>query len=624
MAESSLALNGSQKEAVNFSGRRLLVVAGPGTGKTRTLTSRIAFLIEKRGVDPRSIVALTFTNRAADEMGARLTDSLGRARSESIFIGTFHALGFEILRREWRSLGFGRSPVIYDEDDKRDLVAQLFARTGQRALRSTVESAIESLAPIGGDAVDRSLAQLYEEAKRAESAVDFDDLVALPLDLLRRDREGRAFYQARWRHLFVDEYQDVNADQVALIKLLEAEAESFMAIGDPDQAIYSFRGSDVKHFDRFTEDFPESRVLHLRDNYRSTVTIVNASDQIIGRNRRSAACAPPSRPHNAQGLRVQIDSVPSDKAEARLVVRTIENLVGGVGRFGLDDVRSEEECDDEYGFSDIAVLYRLNAQAATLCAALDEAGIPYQRVGTGRKRADRLERAILALARLSLRGASLDEEGAARRRIGALKVDVEEVAAAFRSRIAKEKTRRIPHAAPLLHAAGKVLAAALPARTEELVALSGRLVERAALSDASRLDFLPAAPLVNSEDPWAARAEKITLSTIHAAKGLEFPVVFVTGLEEGLIPFVGDDEPDRAAALEEERRLLYVGMTRAKNRLHLTAARRRFLFGQNLAAARSPYLSEISDDLVRFVRARRGQRKENPPESGSSQMGLFD
>ncbi len=620
MPESSLALNDSQKDAVHFAGRRLLVVAGPGTGKTRTLTSRIAFLIENRGVDPESILALTFTNRAADEMGARLTETLGPTRANPIFIGTFHALGFEIVRKEWPSLGFRQPPVIYDEDDKRDLVSHLLAETGRGTLRSTIETALASIAD---RSADRSIAPLYREAKISESALDFDDLITLPVELLGHDPERLASYKARWRHIFVDEYQDVNADQVALIKLLEGQAESFMAIGDPDQAIYSFRGSDVKHFARFAEDFPESRVLHLRDNYRSTVTIIEASDQIIRRNQRLAACAPRSRPHNIKGLRLQIDSLPSDRAESGFVMRTIENLVGGVGRFGLDDVRCEEECDDEYGFSDIAVLYRLNAQASPLCAALDEAGIPYQRVGTGRKRTDRLERAILALARLAGLAGPVEEAGASCRTLGSLKIDMGEIVSSFRSRIAEEKPRQVPRSAHLVHAAGEVLAASLPSKADELRSLSRRLVERAALSDASRLDFVPAAALVNSEDPWVARSEKITLSTIHAAKGLEFPVVFITGLEEGLIPFIGDDEPDRAAALEEERRLLYVGMTRAKNRLHLTSARRRFLFGRTLEGGPSPFVREISDDLVRFVRAGPGRKKKNSSGSGDSQMGLF-
>lgn len=634
MCGSSVVLNDSQKEAVHFSERRLLVVAGPGTGKTRTLTSRIAFLVNQAGAEAESILALTFTNRAADEMRTRLTELLGAPRAGALFIGTFHALGFEILRREWASFGFRRPPFIYDEEDRRMLIARLLAEAGQKAVRSTIGAVLSlvdrdrSQSPVRetGDDIDYGpIARAYVDTKRAESAVDFGDLIALPLDLFDREPERLSAYRARWHHLFVDEYQDVNAAQVELITKLEEGSESFMAIGDPDQAIYSFRGSDVKHFVRFAEDFPGSTVLHLRDNYRSTATILEASGQIIRFNRRFATDAPRSRSHNRKGLRLHMESLPSDRAESRYVVRTIENLVGGVGRFGIDDVRhGAEEDDEEYGFSDIAVLYRLNAQAAQLCAALDESGIPYQRVGSRSGGGDPLERGILALARLAEGSDRAEGIDASFRRLESIKVAADPVVSSLRRTLSGDDPGTGPPVVRLLHAAGEILAAALPAEADALRRLSRLLARRALDSAASRLDFISAAALVISEDPWAARCEKITLSTIHAAKGLEFPVVFITGLEEGLIPYIRKDEPDRAAALEEERRLVYVGMTRAKHRLHLTSARHRFLFGQGAATVPSPYLREISDDLVRFVRTRSRREKGKPSKGDGAQMGLFE
>lgn len=605
MCDPAIILNDSQEEAVRFSGRRLLVKAGPGTGKTRTLTSRIAHLVKERDVDPASIAALTFTNRAAAEMRSRLTALLGRRSADPIFIGTFHALGFEIVRKESELLGFDRPPQIYDEEDRRLLLAELRKRTDPDAI-----------------------GPLYEEAKKAECAVDYDDLIALPTGLFTGFPERLAACRERWRHIFIDEYQDVNDSQVALIKLIEEEAESFMAIGDPDQAIYSFRGSDPAHFEHFDEDFPGCTTLQLRDNYRSTVTILDASGQIIEPNRQHGSDHARSRPHNTQGLRIHIQNLPSDRTEARFIVRTIEKLVGGVGRFGIDDVTDFEDVEgEEYGFSDIAVLYRLNAQASLLCDALDEAGIPYQRVGAGKRRTDPVRRGILALARLSDPCKERPGRGAAIRTLHQLQVDAD--------RAADDVARRFENAshpgqsaeARLILASGNALAEIFPERADETATTARLLAERVCETASSPAGHLDAAALADREDPWSARAEKVTLSTIHAAKGLEFPVVCITGLEEGLIPYLRDDEADRTAALAEERRLLYVGMTRARERLHLTAARRRFLFGRAAENAPSPFLREIADDLVRFVRSqpkkRKKDRKKDTAGDGETQMGLF-
>ncbi len=639
MSPPSIALNDSQKEAVRFAGQRLLVKAGPGTGKTRTLTSRIGYLVGEKKVDPASILALTFTNRAADEMGTRLTELLGPGTAKPIFIGTFHGLGFEILRREWSSIGFTRPPFIYDEEDKRILISHLLRDSGERALHTTVKSVLAMIDQDrlrqpdpdreGQDSLD-PIGRLYNRTKQAENAVDFGDLIALPLDLFGRDPARLAAFRTRWRHIFIDEYQDVNAAQVALIKLLAEGAESFMAIGDPDQAIYSFRGSDAAHFNRFGEDFPGSTVLHLRDNYRSSVTIIEASDQIIGSREGSTRPAPRVRSHEQRGLRLRIQSLPTDRAETRFVVRTIESLVGGLGRYGLEDRSTSwqekgdtREQEEVFGFSDIAVLYRLNAQAPPLCAALDEAGIPFQRVGTGTKGADPLERGILALARLADRTDKADQSCASCRTLESLGIDVDRAVSSVRRGLANGAGDRSARTVPLLRAVAGYLATILPAKNAEFRSRLGPLEQKALEIAASGLDFLDVAALKNSEDPWAARSEKITLSTIHAAKGLEFPVVFITGLEEGLIPYVREDEAESVAALEEERRLFYVGMTRAKSRLHLTSARRRFLFGQTVEAAPSPYVHEISDDLVRFVRAKPGARKKKSSQGGESQMGLF-
>jgi len=691
-------LNASQRRAVDHAGGPLLVVAGPGTGKTRTLTHRIAHLVRSGRCAPGEILALTFTDRAAEEMRARLASLLDPGDAEGPFIGTFHALGLDIIGSDWGLLGFSAAPVLYDEQDREALLREVIrdARFHSGGDNRRVLARLAIKGPRRGRRTPESDPQLvevldlYRQRKKIESAVDFDDLITLPLQLLTDNAERLHSYQDRWRHIFIDEYQDVDAVQIELVKSLAGRCASLMAIGDPDQAIYSFRGADVEHFLSFPRDFPGTTVIHLDENFRSTVTIVTASAELITCNRKRMTDLPRSRPRGGRGLRLEVQTLSSDRAEAIFIARRTAQLVGGLGCYGLEDERGgrggspadplepvalgdesegisqqqdREREQEEFSFGDIAVLYRLNALAPRLCEAFEHAGIPYQRVGTERDRTSVAARALLALSRLAalelsrrveIGDGEVTESGsgietswpsAPRRTLKELGVEPDEVvhALSLRLRRAGEGTfeqrppvtaplfesssyleAAVPGAAALLVEAGRVLAAALPRSATDLKRAAGELADEAARTAPRSLDQLNTLVLSRHEDPFVARCERVTLSTLHASKGLEFPVVFIAGAEEGIIPYIRDDEEDPAAALEEERRLLYVGMTRAKMRLVISSAGRRFLFGEERRPCPSPLLAPVSEDLLDLVEkaahkpSTRRRGKEAP-----GQLGLF-
>ena len=623
-------LNPEQARAVSHPKGPLLVVAGPGTGKTRTLTRRIAHLIREEGVDPASMTAITFTHRAALEMKERLETLLSRDETTRLFVGTFHALGLSVIENEAELLGFGARPVLYDEQDRNALLAEVLREITPRSglvpvvqILAAMEDCIQRGVPVEG--LDRGydladVAERYRAKKREENALDYDDLLVLPLTLFREHPDALDRLRARCRHLFVDEYQDVNGLQVEWIRCLGPDAESVMAIGDPDQAIYSFRGSDVKNFHAFSEICPGTEVIRLKSNYRSSATIVNASDQLIRGNRQRLEKHETAEAHGAQGLRIDLNAFPSEQAEAVFVSRSIERLAGGLGRYGLESDVDPEDDRDDYGFGDMAVLYRLNAQARAIEDTLNRAGIPFQRVGAG-KETDLYERMVIASARLAV-------NPSCRASWRLLKC--------FREKAQREKRKREKSGEAtkggtdpgeireptVLHHAALTLARAFPEETGTLVAAADRLAGAAGDLGITLEAFLSGAPLVRREDPYEARAEKVTLSTLHGSKGLEFPVVFIVGLDEGIVPYLRGNENDASAALEEERRLLYVGMTRAQARLFLLRSGRRFLFGGKLPRAASSFLDEISSDLTRFVRDGAKTRRK-PKDHGENQMSLF-
>ncbi|MBO0871204.1 MAG: ATP-dependent helicase, partial [Micromonosporaceae bacterium] len=559
-------LDAMQRVAASAPGGPMLVVAGPGTGKTRTLVHRIAYLCADLGTPPRHCLAITFTRRAAEELATRLAGLLGPAAAE-LTVGTFHSLGLAILREHAERVGLSPRFRVAEEADR---VAAL------------AEVGVADARKLDGDPAAR---ERYAKALRERDAVDLDDLIALPARLLRDDPGLARAYRARWPWVFVDEYQDVDAAQYELLRLLVAPDGNLCAIGDPDQAIYSFRGADVSYFLRFTADFTDARAVRLARNYRSTAPIVAAAAQAIapsslvpGRRMDPTRLDPQAPP-------VQLYAAASTVDEADFVVRTIDDLVGGLSHRSLDSGRVDGHgAARALSFSDIAVLYRTDAQAASIVDALARAGVPVQKRSHDRLR-DRP--GVAAIVRELRFATGLSGSLASRVRLTA-------------ELLAERPTLDAAVPAEDIHLAMDLL---MP-----LAQRCGDDVERflAEIGTGAEVDVL---------DP---RAQAVTLLTLHAAKGLEFPIVFLVGCEDGLLPLrlpgagAAADPAAAADRLAEERRLFFVGLTRAQDRLYLSHARRRYRYGAEREMAPSPFLAAIDPALLERVgdQARRRPRDQ--------------
>ena len=624
-------LNPEQKAAVLHEKGPLLVLAGAGSGKTRVITHRLARLVE-RGVDPRSIVSVTFTNKAADEMRERARRILG-GRPLLSFVGTFHSFALRFLRRHAALAGLPPRFSIADSADQLALVKEAMEEIGVSeqvlpagAVRARISSAKSSLitaqayadsqTDYAGERVGRVFL-LYEKKLAAAGALDFDDLIFRAVRLLRERAEVAQAEAARVRHLLIDEYQDTNTSQDALVKLLGRGADSLCAVGDEDQAIYRWRGAEVEHILRFDEDFPGARIIPLERNYRSTSGILDAASGLVANNRRRR----PKRllADRGAGARVRLWRFDEDRTEAETVARAIEDRRDGAG--------------------DVAVLYRTNAQSRPFEEELVRRRIPYVVVG-GMKFYERAEvKDALAYLRLAARpeddlafrrvvnvpargigSATLDRIAKAARESGKswweasanppaeLTDRARTALSRFRAIVSElaERAKTEPPSALLEHLLEATGYAALYDRTEdsedvarrenlaELVS-SAREFERRSGEDATLAEYLDSVSLATDAEA-ASGGRGVTLSTLHAAKGLEFPTVFVVGLEEGYLPHgqSAEDEDE----LEEERRLLYVGMTRAKDELTLTLARRRLVFGRVQPRMESRFVAEIPADSV--------------------------
>ena len=536
-------LNDAQKQAVTTTLGPVLVVAGPGTGKTLTIVRRIAHLIHQ-GVKPENILAVTFTNRAAREMKERVTALLGDA-CRGIFIGTFHLLGLRIIS-DHRTDDF----TIVNREEQIELLKELVKGPKKKArqvcerisrIKNFLEAAENPLeADDGGSREFNDIFKSYHAALKHRNAVDFDDLVKTPIELLE-DNDKAQIYKERFQYIIVDEYQDINPAQYRLLRLLLNSSSNLCAVGDSDQAIYAFRGADIGNFLNFERDFPQAVRITLSNNYRSTGTIAKASDSVIRHNRKRIDKTLSAT--RAQGDSITVLSLPDDRAEGELIIREIEARMGGTSHDQMrrnEAVRDYADCSCR--FSDFAVIFRTNAQAKTLEEAFSASGIPYQVIG---------------------------------RKSGVKTRELDETTAFLRSLIN-------------------------PGEDAEPRESGGR-----------------EAKLLTSADYFDPRADAVALMTMHMAKGLEFPVVFMAGCEDGLVPCtIMKDGVD----IEEERRLFYVGMTRAKDVLFLLHARNRFLYGQRLPALPAPFLAELPDSLVE---RRVMQAKEKKEKAKDRQMGLF-
>jgi DNA helicase-2/ATP-dependent DNA helicase PcrA len=629
-------LNGPQREAVLTTEGPVLVVAGAGSGKTRVLTYRVAHLIGACGVKPNEILAITFTNKAAGEMRERLERMLGRV-TRAIWILTFHAACGRMLRREAERLGYRSNFSIYDQADQVRVVRHCLEELGRdpkrftpRGIHAQISNAKNQL--IGPDEYlrrvasfyDQTVAEVYDLYQRTlfrSNAVDFDDLLMLTVDVLERFPEARERWQASFRYVLVDEYQDTNHAQYRLLQLLASEHGNVFAVGDPDQSVYAFRGADIRNILDFERDFPGARVIALEQNYRSTNAILGAANAVIENNRDRK----PKRLFSelGQGLPVEVVEVEDEHAEARFVAAELARLV-----------------DEGYSGSELSVFYRTNAQSRVLEDVLVRQQIPYQVIGGPRfyeraevkdavayltvldnpsdavslmRIANRPRRGIgdTSVQRLvthadalgiSLWEALADPEAAglataSARAVRGFRTLMESLVSAAQELHVDELVEAVLERSGTIEAYEAERTIEARGRIENLAELVGVAREfRETREDPTLSGFLQEISLVSDQDTIADRESLVTLMTIHNAKGLEFRGVFLFGMEEGIFPHARSIEDNE---IEEERRLCYEGMTRAMERLVLTHATARSLFGRREYNLPSRFLDELPDTVER-------------------------
>jgi len=634
-------LNPAQREAVLTTEGPLLVVAGAGSGKTRVLTYRVAHLISACGVQPNEILAITFTNKAAGEMRDRLEGLLGPL-ARAIWILTFHAACGRILRREAPRLGYKTNFTIYDQADQVRLTKQCLEeldRDPKRFVAGGIHAQISSAKNqlVGPDEYlsrvssfyDQTVADvyaLYQKRLHVSNAVDFDDLLMLTVEVLERFPEALARWQKAFRYVLVDEYQDTNHAQYRLLQLLAGKHRNLMVVGDPDQSIYAFRGADIRNILEFERDFPETRVIPLEQNYRSTNTILRAANSVIANNRERKEKNLWSE--LGEGLPVHVIEVEDEHAEARFVAAEIAALV-----------------EEGYSADEVGVFYRTNAQSRVLEDVLVRQGIAYQVIGGPRfyeraeikdliaylqvldnpfdavslqRIANRPRRGIgdASLARLRSyadgHGISLFEAlaypeeagiGAAPlKNVSALRTLLVSLQAAAQDLSVPDLIEAVLDRSgykDALEAERTIEAQGRLENLQELVGVGREYLQQT--QEPSLSGFLQEISLYSDQDAIRGEQSLVTLMTIHNAKGLEFKAVFVIGMEEGIFPHIRSIEEQ---GVEEERRLAYVGMTRAEERLVLTHATSRSLWGNRTFNLPSRFLDELPEDGVMVERLR--------------------
>ncbi|MBN9070270.1 MAG: UvrD-helicase domain-containing protein [Rhizobiales bacterium] len=565
-------LDADQARAAEAEGP-LVVIAGPGSGKTRMLTHRIAHLVLERGVPAGACLAVTFTRKAAEELRTRLTGLLGR-KAGAVAVHSFHSLGLAILRAHAGRAGLGADFRIAGETERRTALAEALNIGAARAGRLLKAVSVLKRTGAKGAEGEAEARTVLDRIGRAQGWVDFDDLVLLSADLLEADATIAAEWRARFKHIVADEFQDVDEQQYRLLRLLARDGGDLCVIGDPDQAIYGFRGADAACFARFGQDFPAARTLRLRRNYRSTGTIAKAASGFVGA---------PSEVTRPMGRPIVTHAAASEAAEADFVAGAIEDLLGGHDLLAANRKGDASAAGRPLGFADCAVLYRTDAQAAAIRAAFDRAGIPFMKSSPAPIAGHPGVIAIIDMLDATATGP--DENLPAR--IGQ----------------AAEAARRAITADPAALAEARGWLTALAA-SDTVAGDPARLAEMAALS--TEADFRD------------ARADRVSLLTMHVAKGLEFPVVFVVGMENGLVPFSwGPSAPEDETTRDGERRLFYVAMTRARDRLFLTRATERFWRGAVRSLPPSSFLGEIAAELM--VGESAGGRKRRQAQ----QLNLF-
>ena len=632
------SLNPMQKEAVLHTEGPLLILAGAGSGKTRVLTHRVAYLIEEKQVNPWNILAITFTNKAAGEMRERVDQLVGFG-AESIWVSTFHSTCVRILRRHIEYLGYTTNFSIYDSDDQKTLMKQVFKAMDvdtkqfkERSVLGTISSAKdkligpeEFLLNAGQDFRQRRIGEIYKEYQKRlkkNNALDFDDLIVKTVELFQNNSEVLNYYQERFKYIMVDEYQDTNLAQFKLVSLLASKYRNLCVVGDDDQSIYRFRGADIGNILSFEEMFPGAKVIKLEQNYRSTQNILNAANGVIRHNRgrkdKTLWTA------NGEGDLIRFKQFDTAREEADFVAREIR--------------------DSSYAYQDQAVLYRTNAQSRLLEERCIFYNVPYRLVGGVNFYQRKEIKDILAYLKTIANGVddlsvlriiNVPKRGIGATTMGKVTIFASEHGMSLYD--ALREARQIPGIGKAaekitnfigqmesfraraqsedytiqdliegimdetgyqqeLEAEGEVESQTRLENIEELV---NKAVSYEEDSEHPTLDeFLEQVALVADIDNMDESENRVTLMTLHSAKGLEFPKVYLVGLEDGLFPSMMSINSDDKTDMEEERRLCYVGITRAKNELVITSARQRMVNGETRYCKPSRFMEEVPGELL--------------------------
>ena len=618
-------LNDRQREAVLYNDGPLLIIAGAGAGKTKTLTTKIAYLIEEKGASPYSILAITFTNKAAKEMKDRITAQIG-TEAKKLTISTFHSFGLKLLRENYDVLGYDKNFVIMDSDDSLTVVKKILKDMNcdpkiynPRAIRNKISSCknemtspemYERYAVSDYEKVVQEVYSKYEKKLQKNNSVDFDDLLLLPIELFKKHPDVLARYQDIYQYILIDEYQDTNEAQYILTKLLSEKNRKITCVGDDSQSIYSFRGANYKNILNFEKDYKDAKTILLEENYRSTSTILDAANQVIKNNKmRKDKNLWTSR---GKGEKIKYYRAYNERDEAQYVIRKIKELVK----------RNVE-------YKDIAVLYRTNAQSRVIEEEMLKENMPYRVIGSFYFYSRKEIKDLIAYLRLIhnskdnvslLRVINTPKRGIGLKTIENLTNKADELGISIYDAISSgkelefkntiEKLKDISNDLTLTELIDKVLDASGMKQElesedsleseirlenlEEFKSITKTFEEREGLI--SLEDFLLEISLISDVEEYKDDPNRISLMTVHSVKGLEFNHVFVVGMEEGIFPHMNSLMEN--SEVEEERRLCYVAITRAKDDLHLINARRRTLFGNEQINPVSRFIGEISKDLL--------------------------
>ena len=618
-------LNDRQKEAVLYNEGPLLIIAGAGAGKTKTLTTKIAYLIEEGLAYPYNVLAITFTNKAAKEMKDRLYGIIGDL-AQKVQVSTFHSFGLKLLRENYAKLGYEANFVIMDSDDSLTVVKKIVKDLGYdpkiynpRAIRNKISSCknemmtpeiYERYSVSDYEKVMHKVYEKYEEKLKKNNSVDFDDLLLLPIKLFKENPSVLQRYQELYQYILIDEYQDTNEAQYILSKLISAKSRKITCVGDDSQSIYSFRGANYKNILNFEKDYKDAKTILLEENYRSTSTILDAANQVIKNNtQRKDKNLWTSR---GKGEKIKYYRAYNERDEAQYVIRKVKEL---------------RNKDVEY--KDIAVLYRTNAQSRVLEEEMLKENMPYRVIGSFYFYSRKEIKDLIAYLRLIhnskdnvslLRVINTPKRGIGLKTIENLTIKADEIGTSIYDAISSgkelefkktiEQLKSLSEELTLTELIDKVLDASgmrqelesektLEAEVrlenlEEFKSITKSFEEREGL--VSLEDFLLEISLISDVEEYKDDPNRISLMTVHSVKGLEFNHVFVVGMEEGIFPHM--NSLMETSELEEERRLCYVAITRAKDDLHLINARRRTLFGKEQINPVSRFIGEINKDLI--------------------------